>query len=85
MVIVSSREFRDKQKSYLDKVDEGVEVLIQRGKNKSYRIVPVDKDDTLMSKEEFFAKIDKALEEAEQGNVTRINSKEELSTFFDSL
>lgn len=85
MIIVSSREFRDKQKSYLDKVDEGVEVLIQRGKNKSYRIVPVDKDDTLMSKEEFFAKIDKALEEAEQGNVTRINSKEELSTFFDSL
>lgn len=85
MVIVSSREFRDKQKSYLDKVDEGVEVLIQRGKNKSYRIVPVEKDDTLMSKEEFFAKIDKALEEAEQGNVTRINSKEELSTFFESL
>lgn len=85
MVIVSSREFRDKQKSYLDKVDEGVEVLIQRGKNKSYRIVPVEKDDTLMSKEDFFAKIDKALEEAEQGNVTRINSKEELSTFFDSL
>lgn len=85
MIIVSSREFRDKQKSYLDKVDEGVEVLIQRGKNKSYRIVPVEKDDTLMSKEEFFAKIDKALEEAEQGNVTRINSKEELSTFFDSL
>lgn len=85
MIIVSSREFRDKQKSYLDKVDEGVEVIIQRGKNKSYRIVPVEKDDTLMSKEDFFAKIDKALEEAEQGNVTRINSKEELSTFFDSL
>ena len=85
MVIVSSREFRDKQKSYLDKVDEGVEVLIRRGKNKSYRIIPVTEDDTLMSKEEFFAKIDKALEEAEQGKVTRIRSKEELSAFFDSL
>ncbi len=32
MVIVSSREFRSKQKSYLDKVDEGVEVVITRGK-----------------------------------------------------
>ncbi len=85
MVIISSREFRDKQKSYLDKVDEGVEVLIRRGKNKSYRIIPVQEDDTLMSKEEFFAKIDKALEEAEQGKVTRIRSKEELSAFFDSL
>lgn len=85
MVIVSSREFRDKQKSYLDKVDEGVEILIRRGKNKSYRIIPVEKDDTLMSKEEFFAKIDQALKEAEQGKVTRIRSKEELSAFFDSL
>lgn len=85
MVIVSSREFRSKQKSYLDKVDEGVEVLITRGKNKSYRIVPVTEDDTLMSEEEFFAKIDKALEEAAQGKVTRIRSEEELSAFFDSL
>jgi len=85
MIIVSSREFRDKQKSYLDRVDEGVELLIRRGKNKSYKIIPVKEDDTLMSKEEFFAKIDKALEEAEQGKVTRITSKEELSAFFDSL
>lgn len=85
MVIVSSREFRDKQKSYLDKVDEGVEVLITRGKNKSYRIVPVTEDDSLMSKEEFFAKIDRALKEAEQGKVTRISSEEELASFFDSL
>ena len=38
-----------------------------------------------MSKEEFFAKIDQALKEAEQGKVTRIRSKEELSAFFDSL
>jgi hypothetical protein len=43
-------------------VDEGVEILIQRGKNKSYKILPVRDDDTLMSKEEFFAKIDRAKE-----------------------
>lgn len=85
MIIISSREFRDKQKNYLDKVDEGVELLIRRGKDRSYRIVPVKEDDTLMSKEEFFAKIDRALEEVEQGKVTRIQSNEELSAFFDSL
>ncbi len=80
MVIVSSREFRSKQKSYLDKVDEGVEVLITRGKNRSYRIVPVTEDDTLMSKADFFAKIDKALEEAEHGKVTKLTPelREEL-------
>ncbi|MEA5128434.1 MAG: prevent-host-death protein [Proteiniphilum sp.] len=85
MVIVSSREFRDKQKSYLDKVDEGVEILIRRGKNKSYRIIPVEKDDTLMSKEEFFAKIDQALKEVEEGRFTRISGKKELQEFLDSL
>ncbi len=37
-------------------------------------------DDTLMSKADFFAKIDKALEEAEQGKVTRLTPelREEL-------
>ncbi len=80
MIIVSSREFRDKQKSYLDRVDEGAEILIRRGKNKSYKIVPVKEDDTLMSKDEFFAMIDRSLEEVEQGKVTRLTPelREEL-------
>ena len=80
MIIVSSREFRDKQKSYLDQVDEGAEILIRRGKNKSYKIVPVKEDDTLMSKEAFFAMIDRSLEEVEQGKVTRLTPelREEL-------
>lgn len=85
MLIISSKEFRDKQKTYLDKVDEGVEVLVQRGKNKSYKITPVSGDDTLVSKEEFFAKLDRAMEEAKQGKVTRVNTREELVSFFDSL
>ena len=51
MLVVSSREFRENQKSYLDKVDEGVEILIQRGKDKSYKIVPITEEDTVISKE----------------------------------
>ncbi|MDR1381402.1 MAG: type II toxin-antitoxin system Phd/YefM family antitoxin [Tannerella sp.] len=85
MLIVSSREFRENQKSYLDKVDAGMEILIQRGKKCSYKIVPVRDDDTLMSKDEFFAKIDRALQEAKEGKVTKIKSKEELISFLDSL
>lgn len=85
MVIVSSREFRDRQKRYLDKVDKGEEVLIRRGKNKSYRIVPVTEDEIFMNKNEFFAKIDEALKEAEQGKVTSISSEEELTNFLENL
>ena len=77
MLVVSTREFRDNQKSYLDKIDSGMEVLIQRGKRKSYKIVPVSDDDTLMSKEDFFAKIDRSLQEAKEGKVTTVRSIEE--------
>ena len=46
MLVVSSKEFRDNQKNYLDKIDEGIEILLHRGKNKAYRIIPVTEDDT---------------------------------------
>ena len=51
MLIISSREFRDKQASYFDRADNGEEVLVQRGKDKSYKIVPVSENDTVVSKE----------------------------------
>ena len=51
MLVVSSREFRANQKNYLDMVDAGQELLIHRGKNRSYRIVPVSEEDVLVSRE----------------------------------
>jgi len=85
MLIVSSREFRDRQKSYLDKVDAGMEILIQRGQSKSYKITPVTNDDTLMSKEVFFEKIDQAIRDIEGGRGIVIENKEELMAYFNSL
>jgi len=85
MLVVSSREFRERQRSYLDKVDAGMEILIQRGNTKSYKITPVSDDDTLMSKEAFFAKIDRSLQEYEEGKFTRVTGKEELKKFLNSL
>ena len=69
MLVISSREFREKQALYLNHADEGEEIILQRGRNKSYKIVPVTNDDTLMSKEAFFAKIDHSLQQAKDGNV----------------
>ncbi len=51
MLIISSREFRDNQASYLDRVDKGEEILVQRGKDRSYRIIPVSEGDTVIGKE----------------------------------
>jgi len=85
MLVVSSREFRDRQKSYLDKVDAGMEILIQRGRNKSYKITSVSEDDTLMIKEEFFAKIDRSLQEAKEGKTFTMLPNESLDDFLTRL
>lgn len=55
MLIISSREFRENQASYLDRVDNGDKILVQRGKNKSYRIVPVSEVDTIINKDYILA------------------------------
>jgi len=72
MLVISTREFRDRQKSYLDRVDAGAELLIQRRRNKSYKIVPVTEDDTLMSKEEYFAKLERGLQGIKEGKGKRM-------------
>ena len=69
MLVVSSKEFRDNQKNYLDKIDEGIEILLHRGKTKAYRIIPVTADDTFTSKERFFAKADKSIAGTRDGNI----------------
>ncbi len=86
MIVISAREFRDHQKSYLDKLDEGMELLIQRGKNKSYKIISMKKDDdSLLSKEAFDAKIERSLQQYKEGQYTTITGKEELTDFLNSL
>jgi len=85
MLVVSSREFRANQKSYLDKADEGAQILIQRGKNKSYKLVPVVEEETLMSKKEFFAEIERSWEQYKEGKFTRVETKEDLEEFLKGL
>ena len=51
LLIISSREFRDNQASYFDRADNGEEILIQRGKNKSYKVIAISDDDTVVKKE----------------------------------
>ena len=85
MLVISTREFREKQGKYLKMVAKGEDVVLKSRNEGSFKLTPVTEDDTLMSKEEFFAKIDKALDEARQGKGIKITSKEELEAYFDSL
>ena len=45
MLVISSREFRNNQAMYMDLVDIKKPVIIQRGKNKAYKLLPVTEDD----------------------------------------
>jgi len=45
----------------------------------------IKEDETKMTKEEFFDKLESARKQIKNGQSTTINSKEELETFFDSL
>jgi len=85
MIVVSSREFRDNQRTYLDKIDNGIDILIQRGRNKSYKVSQVTPDDTLMSKKDFFAKLDKAAKSIKEGKGTVLNNAKEINAFFESI
>jgi PHD/YefM family antitoxin component YafN of YafNO toxin-antitoxin module len=76
MLVISTREFRNNQRNYLDQIDSGTEILIQRRKNKAYKIVSVTDDDTLMSKEQLDAIIERGLQDIKEGKTKRYTLEE---------
>lgn len=78
MIVISSREFRDHQKKYFDLVDANEQIIVQRGKNKSYKLVPIMEDENLMTEAEFYAKIDISIKQAQEGNVQEIKNVQDF-------
>jgi antitoxin (DNA-binding transcriptional repressor) of toxin-antitoxin stability system len=85
MITVTSREFRTNQKSYLDQVAQGTDVLITRGKNEAFKITKVADDDTLMSKSEFYSMIKQALQEVEAEKTYAMLPDESLDDFMKRM
>lgn len=69
----------------MDQVINGAELLITRGKKQAFKILPVTNDDTLMSKEEFFAKLDKAKEEIKEGKTIAMEPDETLEDLLNRI
>ena len=72
MLVISSREFRDNQKKYFDLVDQNEQVIVQRGKNKSYMLSALTEIDRMSTNPELIAKIQKAEKEIAEGKATHI-------------
>ncbi len=71
MVIISSREFREHQKKYFDLVDQNEQVIVQRGKDKAYVLVPVNDVDRLSVNEKLIKTVQEAETELSYGKPLR--------------
>ena len=85
MTIISTREFRDNQKAYFERVDKGEQIIIQRGKDRSYKLVPVKDEDVLMSEKEYFEMLDRSIEQIEKGKFTTLEPDADIHKFIQNL
>ena len=81
MLVISTREFRERQGQYLGRAGMGETIVLKSRKEGSFKLVPITDDDTLMSKKDFFEKIDRSLQEAKEGKIYRKLPTESLSEF----
>ena len=72
MIIVSSREFRDHLKKYFELSDQNEQIIVQRGKDKAYVIVPLNDADRLSVNEELIRTVREAEEEYTKRKTTRV-------------
>jgi antitoxin (DNA-binding transcriptional repressor) of toxin-antitoxin stability system len=76
MLVISTREFREKQGMYLHKAKNGEDIVLKSRENGSFKLVPVTEDDTLMSKEELDTIIERGLQDIKNGKVKRYTMEE---------
>ena len=85
MVVISSRDFRSNQSKYLGMAAQGQGIVLTTRSLGSFKIVPINEDDTLMTKEELYQKIDRGIQEIKEGKGYKVTTKEELERVLDSL
>ena len=80
----TTREFRDNQALALNKADAGEQVIIHRGKSKSYIVTPIHDSDFVVG-EELQKKIAKAREDYKNGKGTLCRSARDTMALLESL
>jgi len=73
MLVISSKEFRDNQKKYFDLVDQNQQVIVQRGKEKAYVLVPITEKDRFFMDPEVIADVQEGIEQYKSGKVTKVD------------
>ena len=84
MTVVSVRDFRANQGKYLDLAANGESVILISRKG-HFKITPISEDDSVVSKKEFFARVDEARKSIAEGKGVEVSGKEELDSLLASL
>ncbi len=82
MIIVSSREFRQNQKKYLDMVDKNERVIIQRGKDKAYELSKEIKNDRIFDDPVIKERLAKSIQSYKEGKTNKLTD-EQLKELLD--
>jgi len=88
MLVISTRELTQNQNKFFE-IANKQRVIIKR-KNRFFQIVDLgneipELDDTYMTKEEMFARVDEGIAEYKAGKTKTLSSKEEVHNFLNSL
>jgi antitoxin YefM len=78
MLVISSREFRQNQKKYFERVDKGEHIIVQRAKDKAYALTPISEEDMYFSAG-MVDKIKQSVLEVEKGEVSRVSTSKGIS------
>lgn len=73
MRIISNREFNDNQKLYFDLADQNEQIIVQRGKDKAYMLIPITESDRLSTSSALIKRIRDAEIAIREGKTTKIN------------
>jgi antitoxin YefM len=72
MVVVSTREFRQNLKKYLDLIDKNERVIIQRGKDKIYELSNNVKNDRFFDDPAIQERISKSIQSYNEGKTVKL-------------
>lgn len=80
MIVISTRDFRANQTKFLDLANKGEDIVLKSRGNGSFRLVPINEQDTILSQQDIMKELQGALRQVSE----HLAGKRKLKTL-DSL
>ncbi|OAV69398.1 hypothetical protein Barb6XT_00512 [Bacteroidales bacterium Barb6XT] len=81
---ITSKKFFENPATFYDMVYTGTQIDVQKGRKRLFSIIPAQDDEEYFSPE-LQAKLDKSIQQAEEGKITILEAREDLLSFLEAL